>query len=177
MRIVLVITDTTGRSRVFVTETLEAFNVKETREQVSQGKIPSLHIVRTGPGSYLRSNPNAASTDNLDTLSVSAHQFFAMLDHSSLLKSLPGFKKYRQYYDVFLKGMEKLGEEIIIVDSIPRTTKTRVRSKLRPHRRHIFAAAKYFSIDPCTLGAIIIDEIVRMAPFESIAEALDRKSV
>lgn len=172
MPIVLVITDTKGRNRVFVTDTLKAFKLQEALQQAKQGNLPSLHIVRTGPGAYLRGNPNTSAADNLDHLSVSAHQFFAMLDNSSLLKSLYGFKRYWQYYAAFLKTLEELGEEIIIVDSIPRTTKASVRSKLTPHRQLIFAAAKYFSIDPCTLGAIIIDEIVRMAPFESISDAL-----
>ena len=172
MFIVLVITDTAGRNRVFVTETLKAFDVQETREQVLQGKLSALHIVHTGPGSYLRSNPNGADTDNLDSLSVSANKLFASSDNSKLLTSLPGFKRYMEYYAKFLDTLEKLGESIIIVDGIPRTTRERVRSKLTPHRQHILAAATHFSIDSNTLGAIIIDEIVRMAPFESIADAL-----
>lgn len=172
MHIVLVIADTIGKNRVFVTETLKAFDSQETQEQVVQGKLPALHIVRTGQGSYLRSNPNGAAADNLDTLSISAYKLFACSDNSTLLTSLLGLKRYMGYYEKFLDTLEKLGESIIIVDGIPRTTKERVRSKLTPHRKHIFAAAAHFSIDPITLGAIIIDEIVRMAPFESIADAL-----
>lgn len=170
MQVVLVIADSRGKNLVFVTDTLKAYGFDDAIRRTKKGELKSIHVVKSGQGLHLRSNPNQAAGDNLDTLSVSASKLFAVSDDSGFITSLPGFKRYWNYYVHLLEKLERLGEEIIVVDRIPRATKERIRAKLRPHRTLVQDAAEHFSIDPNTLGAIIIDEIARMIPFESIAE-------
>ena len=50
--------------------------------------------------------------------------------------------------------------------------KNKAREKLQSHKELIFEAAKHYNIDPYLLGAIIIDEIARLAPFEDAIELL-----
>ncbi len=41
------------------------------------------------------------------------------------------------------------------------------------HRELVFEAAEKFDIDPYLLGAILIDEIARLIPFESIVDKIE----
>ena len=54
----------------------------------------------------------------------------------------------------------------------PKVPTSAVKKKLLPHRDLIFSAAEKFRIDPYLLGAIMIDEIAQLYPFEQIVDKL-----
>lgn len=131
-----------------------------------------MHVVRTGPGSYIRANPNTMEDDNLDILSISSYKLFAAIDDLSAVAHLPGFRQYWKYYSAYLRTRQKKGEKLIRIGGRPLATHHDVVVTLRPHRQLILDAANHFSIDPNTLGAVIIDEWVRAHIWEEIFDKL-----
>lgn len=93
MHVVLVITDSGGKNLVFVTDTLKAYGLDDAVMRAEKDEWQSIHVVKSGPGSYLRSNPNQAAEDNLDALSISAYKLFAVPDDSRLITFLSGLKR------------------------------------------------------------------------------------
>ncbi|MDP7247449.1 MAG: DUF3892 domain-containing protein [Candidatus Peribacteraceae bacterium] len=172
MKITFVVTDIKGKNLVFSSDTLKTYSLDESVKLVKQNKIDSVHVVRAGAGSYLRTNPNTMEEDNLDYLSLSSYKLFASLDQSSLINSILGLRRYFRDYNRFLEESVKRIDDIIVIDGFRRTTKQRVVTKLKPHREIILKAANHFGIDSITLGAIIVDEIARMLPLEDIIEKI-----
>ena len=90
------------------------------------------------------------------------------MDNINYALTTPAFGNYWRLY----QGSLIRDQPLIVINGHPRITKEAVKVKIQPHRDLIFAAAKKFKIDPYLLGAIIIDEIARMYPFEEIADKL-----
>lgn len=171
MKIILVISDTERINIVFVTDTLIVYSLPEAIKAVQSGKIQSVHTVKTGAGTYLRANPNDAPKDNLEFIAHSSYQLYNAIDKAAFLSG-PGL---RQYWDAYSKSLEQLGlkkDAFIWIAGERSATKEHVISVLHKHRDIIHAAAAHFEIDPYLLGAIMIDEIARMAPFEEIRDAV-----
>ena len=172
MKIILVVTDAKGKNLVFSTNVLRVYSLDESIKLAKEGKLESVHAVKTSQGSYLRTNPNEVGEDNLDSLSISAnHLYLSLDDFTCLLSGKKKFKACKNHLELHFGMIEERGEHVIYVEEHPLITREQVMKKLAPHRKLIIAAAKQFSIDPYTLGAIIIDEIARANPWE---EALDR---
>ncbi len=172
VKIILVTTDTSGRNVVFTSDQMKAHSLEEATKLATKGMLDGIHVVRSGAGSYLRSNPNTVEHDDLDAFSVSSHKLFASLDDLSVVMPLQGFRLYFKLYKAYLKSREKEGETMIMIDGYPRMTREHVTEKLAPHRTLVFDAAAQFSIDPYLLGGIIIDEIARASMFEEILDVL-----
>ena len=177
MKIVLVITDSKGRNLVFSVDSLKAYSLDESVKLSKQGKLESVHAVKTGQGSYIRANPNVVEDDNLDTLSISAYKLFLSLDDIKYLLSKDGYEAYKKYLTFHWRSIEERGEHVIYMDSYPLITNEQVTAKLKPYRNIVLSAAKRFSIDPYTLGAIIIDEISRVSPWEEVLDKLGKSFV
>lgn len=172
MKIILVVTDSKGKNLVFATDTLKAYSLNESIEFSEQGKMDMVHVVKTGQGSYLRAGPNAEESDNLDTLSISAYKLFLSLNDIKYLLSKDGRGAYTEYLAVHWRSIEERGEHVIYIDGYPLITKEQATSKLMPYSNIVTSAAKKFSIDVNTLGAIIIDEIARTNPWEEVLDKL-----
>ena len=172
MKIVLVVTDSKGKNLVFSTDTLKSYSIDESIKLVKQGKLESVHMVKTGQGSYLRANPNEEEDDNLDTLSISSHKLFLSINDVRYLISEDGSEAYTKYLFLHGRSIEERGEHVIHIDGFPLITKEQVTEKLKLHTRTVLAAAKEFSIDPNILGAILIDEIARVSPWEDTMDKL-----
>ena len=170
MKIILVISDTQRRNLVFVTDTLKVYSLPEIIKTVKNRDIQSVHIVKTGAGSYLRTNPNTTSKDNLDFYAHSSYQLNNAIDNAAFVSG-PGLRQYWHAYSESLEKMRLKKDEFIWIEGKKRTTKEHVITILKKYRRIIHNAASHFDIKPYLLGAIMIDEIARMAPFEEIINA------
>jgi hypothetical protein len=146
MKIILVITDSKGKNLVFSTDALKSYSLDETVKLAKEGNLESVHVVKTGQGSYLRTSPNAVDNDNLDTLSVSAYKLFLSLNDIKYLLSKDGREAYRQYLTLHWRSIEERGEHLIYIDGYPLITKEQVTAKLTPHRSLVMNAARKFSI-------------------------------
>ncbi len=171
MKIILVVTDSHGKNLIFSTDSLKAYSLDESIKLAKQGKLDAVHTVKTGRGSYLRVNPNATEDDNLDSLSISANHLYLSLDNFTCLHSPKKFKACAHHLELHFSMIEERGEQVIYIEEHPLITKEQVTAKLKPYRNIVLSAAQKFSIDPYTLGAILIDEIARVNPWE---EALDK---
>ena len=172
MKVVLVITDSKGKNLVFSTDTLKAYSLDEAIKIAAQEKLESVHAVKTGQGSYLRTNPNAVEDDNLDSLSISANHLYFPLDDFTCLLSPKKFKACAHHLEVHFSMIEGRGEHVLYIEKHPLITREQIITKLKPQKRLILAAGKEFFVDPYVLGAIIIDEIARANPWESILDKL-----
>jgi len=169
MKIILVVSDTKQKNLVFVTDTLKALSLSEAVKAVQSGEIQFIHTVKSGAGTYLRTDPNISNKDNLDFISHSSYQLFNSIDDAKFLSGTGLW----QYWNVYSRYLERLGlgnDEFIWIDGERRTTKEHVISILHEHREIIREAAKNLNVDSYLLGAIMIDEIARMAPFEEIRD-------
>lgn len=168
MKIILVATDNRGKNLVFVSDALRAYSLSEAIRLAQEGKLKNIYPVRRGSGVYLRIKTNVSKKDQLEALAISSHRLFASLDDVNYAGTTPSLGKYLRLY----KGAVVQDQPYIRIAKRPDVVKRSVKAKLQPHKNLIFAAAKKFNIDPHLLGAIIIDEIVRMNPFEEIINKL-----
>lgn len=172
MNIILVITDSHGKNLVFVTDTLKPYATSDAAKLIAKGNLTGIYVVRPSTGLYLRSYPNTAKKDNLDTLAISSYKLFSIPSDLNLASKLPVFIPYWKLYQDDLESHKKDGERIIFIDGQSQTTVKYLTEKLAPYRQLIFDAARHFSIDPYLLGAIILDELSRAAIIEEISDIL-----
>ena len=169
MKIILVATDNRGKNLVFVSDALRAYSLSEAVRLAREGALDNVYPVQRSIGVYLRTKPSVPKKEHLDAMAISSHRLFSVADNLSHALSTPIFGNYWPLYRHTLKSGEG---SFIIIDDYALITQERARKKLQPHRDLIFAAAKKFDVYPYLLGAIIIDEIARFAPFEIITDPL-----
>lgn len=169
MKIILVVTDSKRKSIAFVTDELNAFSLEEAIQLALVGKFDGTHIVRSNRCTYLRTNPIVPKSDEIDTLSITATNLFLYAQGARLTDiTSPVLKLFVQLYRDHLNKNEQLlkpvGQPEVLIEN--------VRKKLEQHKPIIIDAATKYEIDPCLLGAILIDEIARLIPFESITDKI-----
>lgn len=171
MKIILVISDTQRRNLVFVTDTMKVYSLPEAVKAIKNNQIQFVHTVKTGVGTYLRTNPNVTEKDNLDFIAHSSYQLYNAIKDATFISG-PGL---RSYWNTYSKSLEQLGlkkDVFIWIEGERMTTKEHVISILHKHQAIIHKAANHFDIDSYLLGGIMIDEISRMAPFEEIRDVV-----
>lgn len=169
MKIILVATNADGKNLVFVSDTLRAYSLPEAIDLAKQGKLKNIYPVRRDTGVYLRTKRGLPKKDQLDNSAVSSYRIFSAPDDLYHALSTPIFGNY---WPLYKHALEESGGSFIIINDYALITKERARKKLQPHRDLIFAVAEKFDIDPYLLGAIIIDEIARFAPWEMVTDLL-----
>src|SRR3989344_4440319 len=177
MKIVLVITDSRRKNLVFVTDTLKTISIDEAVALVDKGKIEGTHIVRKATGAYIRTNPGVPKSDELETLSLTSKAAFSYLQDSETAVSTPALTNYLKLY---LASLTEGGPFIEPVKEKEKTYKVLtvvIKEKFLQYDSIIFSGAEKFNVDPYLLGAIIIDEIARMQPFENILDKLQAKII
>jgi hypothetical protein len=76
---------------------------------------------------------------------------------------------------VYQKNLEtkaEKGEVIIAIEGRSFSTEPHVREVLGSVKDIVFAASRQFKIDPYLYGGILVDEIVRLAPFEELTDKI-----
>ena len=167
MKIILVITDSKRKNLVFISEFFKTLSLQDAINEVSLGKLEDIFVVNNKFGKYLRSAPNTLVKDNLDKLSVSPNEIIAYANHTKHFQSTDAISMYAAQYIASIIELDKPFLETVDGD---RELVVRVKDKIISHGNLIIKSAKEFNIDPYLLGAIIIDEIVRMSLFEDISD-------
>lgn len=157
MNIILVISNEKGKNILFILDNLMALSLDETINYIKMGKIPEVHVVRTKSGNYVRANPNAIESDNLDLISIrlSAMTKPAKEDAPKVIK------KYYEKRKEYLKEREIKKEKVLYVDGKPKKTEKEVVSHLSRYKDLVLSASKDLKVDKYLLGAILIDEDLR----------------
>jgi hypothetical protein len=173
MKIILVATDSLGKSLGFVSDSMKVLSLAELFPLVSSGRIEGVHIVQSRHGNYIRSAANSTQKDNLDAISISGRDIIFYANQTSHAVSTPAITNYLQLYLASIQEggpflIPSKGKEVLVAD---------IKEKFIPHISLINTAAKEFAIDKYLLGAIIIDELARIHPFEPIINLLESKIV
>ena len=171
MKIILVATDTSRKSVVFVSDTRQVFSFEDTKRSIRGGVLEDMYIVNGKRGEYIRSFPNNSPKDNLDTLSISGRDIIAHIQQTKHAVSTPPISNYLERY---LASLDE-GKPFIIPIGQEKVLVADVKAKFTPHKSLITTAAKEFAIDRYLLGALIVDEIARQHPFEEIIDLLSLK--
>lgn len=169
MNIILVVTNARRRNSIFVSDSLKVLSLQETIREVSLGMVENLFVVRGKYRTYVRSLPNTSKKDNLDARSVSVAD---IIEHAQGIKHAQSTSPISTYTARYVASFKEKGGPFLKPVGEHRVRILDVRNALVPHAWIIMQAAKEFDIDPYLLGAILIDEIARMAPFESIVDFL-----
>ena len=168
MKIILAVAGAKGKNVVFVSDTLRAYPLEEAVHLAKDGGFEGVYAVNGKHGAYLRTRPSVPKTEELKTLAVSSHQLFDFANAAGTALSHLALNQYLQLYERTLKRRERL--PFIAIGGIARVSKKAAQEKLQSHKGWIFEAAKEFNVDPYLLGAIIIDELARFAPWEPITD-------
>ena len=175
MKIILVVTDQKGKNIGFVSDDTRAYSLEETFRLIKSGKLDA-RIVKGSSGNYVRSMSNTDGKDNFDYISVSGRDIISYVQETSHSVSTPPITHYLERYLASLKE----GQAFIIPfgkNKFLKVLTVDVKDKIVPHAPIIAAAAKEFDIDQYLLGAIIIDELARLLPFEEIVNQLGAQIV
>src|SRR3989344_2380315 len=171
MKIILVATDSKTKSVVFVSDTGQVFSLKETVRLIYSKSLGGVYIVRCRYGEDIRSTANNALEDNLDTLSVSGRDIILYTNQTKHAVSTPPISTYLEHYLASLAE----GKPFIVPIGQKKVLVADIKSKFISHISLIITAAKEFDVDRYLLGAILIDEIARLHPFEEILDLLGLK--
>jgi len=158
MKIQFVIEDEKGKNILFITDSGYPLSVEEAINATQNESLQNTHIVNSEI-SFIRSNPNKTEQDNLDTLILSYSQLEHGLKSYDSIKDIPAIQEFEK---IRMENIKADYSNYIIVDSIPRKTKAQVIYHLNKYKSIILKAAAAQNIDPATLGAILVDEYLRM---------------
>lgn len=167
MKITLVVTDMRRKSVVFISNTLRILSLDEALRAATMGDLENAYSVQGKYGTYLRSLPNTSEKDNVDTLSVTAADIMVHANRTRHFQSTDAISMYVAQYSASILEQGKPFIETVDGD---KAFVSSVRDIIKFHSKIILQAAKEFDVDPYLLGAILIDEIVRLFPFEDIQD-------
>ena len=168
MKFILVVTDTRGKNLAFVSRELQTLSLREATEAVRRGDVAGAYVVERKTGAYIRTKASVPKLEQFEKLSISNKHLFSYTNDARHAISTPALSRYVELY---LESVRD-GQDFIVPIGQPKVLSAAVKEKLVPQRTNIFAAAKTFGIDPYFLGALLIDEIARLKPFEEITDAL-----
>ncbi|MBI4093796.1 hypothetical protein HY417_02435, partial [Candidatus Kaiserbacteria bacterium] len=170
MKIRLVVTDTSGKNLVFVSDSLTISPLEEAIRLASKGEMYGTHVVQRKSGAYIRTSPDVPKKDEFEQLSISGREIISYAQGTHAV-STPALSEYLRLYIASLQAGQ------LYIDPIgqPRVLTATVREKFEPHRSIMLSAAERFSIDVNILGGIVIDELSRVHPFEKIIDLLGLK--
>src|SRR3989338_4986625 len=168
MKFVLVVTDTRGKNLAFVSRELQTLSLIEATETVRRGDVAGAYVVERKTGTYIRTKASVPKMDQFEKLSISSKLLFSYTNDARHAISTPALSRYVELY---LESVRD-GQDFIVPIGQPKVLSAAVKEKFTPQRAIVFTAAETFGIDPNLLGAILIDEIARLKPFEEITDAL-----
>ena len=166
MKISFVITNTRRKSIAFVADTFDTFSLDEAVRAVKNKLFENVYLVSGTVGTHIRSNPDASANNNIDAISITGPQLIAIAQ--GIIRPMLTIQKYIARYIASIANTKSFIEP---VDSF-RVPTSVVQRVFESHSDIIKKAAQEFSIDQYILGAILIDEIARLAPFEPIVEKM-----
>lgn len=166
MKIVLIVTNSNRKNLVFISNELDVCSLEKAIQLTHKKQIKGAHVVQQGNNTYIRTNPSVVKSEEFDTLSVTLGNLLLYAQNARLTKLTPAL---RVFIDLYLAHLKKNAQLINPVGQ-PQVLAISVRKKLVQHKDIVFEAAEVFGIDPYLIGAILVDEIARLDPFEEIID-------
>jgi hypothetical protein len=166
MKFVLVVTDTRGKNLAFVSRELQTLSLKEATEAVRRGDVTGAYVVERKTGTYIRTKSSVPKLEQFEEIAVPFKNLLSYAQGVSV--NSPPLSKY---IDAYTASLQK-GQLVIRPVGYVSILAANVKNRIDPRSEDIFDAARQFSIDPYLLGAILIDEMARLLPFEPMIDAL-----
>ena len=169
MKIILSVKNYFGKNVAFVSDTLKIFLLEEIVEITKRGQVEGVYVVKSAKGSYLRSKKSISKNLHLDAISVGSDDIVSFINNK-ISESTPILDAYVALYN---KSLSEGDAPIIkLVENNLYASTAIVKEKLLSGKEIIYESAEHFNLDPFQLGAILIDEIARMSPFEEIVDQI-----
>ena len=168
MKFILVVTDAHGKNLAFISRELQTLSLTEATEAVRRGDVAGAYVVERKTGAYIRTKVSVPKLEQFEKLSISSKRLFSYTNDARNAVSTPALSRYVELY---LESVRD-GQDFIVPIGQPKVLSAAVKERLVPQKTNIFTAATTFEIDPYLLGAILIDEIARLKPFEEITDTL-----
>ena len=170
MKIILVITNTKRKNLVFVSDNLKVLSLKEAVDAAGSGDIEGAYMVERKTGAYVRTKQGVPKKAEFEYLSVTGRDLVRYLQGNYAV-STPAISDFTKRYFASLEEgrayIQPVGHPKFL-----RILTADVKEKLLSHRDIIKRVAAQFSIDQYLLGAMLVDEIARLLPFEDALESL-----
>ncbi|OGC21944.1 hypothetical protein A2310_04005 [candidate division WOR-1 bacterium RIFOXYB2_FULL_37_13] len=161
MDIILRVINRSTKKELFIDNNLKIYDKEEVLLFITQQKINNLSLAKRNGKTYIKSKPNAKTTDNIFSKSISSTELISF--YKNYTKAITD-KNIKKYDDVRRKQQKK--NFITIKDDkgdfVSTKTDNDIKNHLKKYKGVIFKAAREQKIDPFLLGAILIDEYCRM---------------
>jgi hypothetical protein len=172
MKILLAVSDTKQKTQVYVTDDGRLHTALEMIELVRAGKVPHMHVVVRKGIEYVRANRGGVKLHGIDRITLRAREFVLEDNRARILQDT-SLVPYWDYYQTKILAADNEGALYVAIgddEQICLATRDMVRERLLPLKQYIYDAAHRFSVDEKLLAGIVVDEIVRMVPFEEIRD-------
>lgn len=175
MKFILVVTDSHGKNLAFVSKEMQTLSLVEATEAVRRGDVAGAYVVERKTGAYIRSKITVPKQEQFEKIAIPIKNLLLYAQGILSVDNTPALKTYASLLTSSLPSDQPF---ITLAGQPPWKVLTAdVKRTIIPQRANIFASANTFSIDPYLLGAILIDEIAQLNPFEEILDALGVKII
>ena len=175
MKFVLVVTDTKGKNLAFVSKELQTLSLAEATEATRRGDVAGAYVVERKTGAYIRSKKSVPKLEQFEKIAVSFKSLLLYAQGAYSAENIPALKTYA---DLFTSSIKTDQPFITLAGQPPWKVLTAdIKRNVIPQRANIFASANTFNLDPYLLGAVLIDEVAQLNPFEEIFDVLGVKII
>ncbi len=174
MKIILTIKNSLDKNIAFVTDDLRVFLLAQIVDLTRRDQIEGIYVVKKNTGVYLRSKRDIPKNMQLDAIAINSDDISSFVD----LRTSGSTPILSQYTILYNKSLTD-GDQPILkpVGNNSYASTAAVKEKVVSVKQIIYKAAAYFNLDPFQLGAILIDEIARLAPFEEITDSMSVRDI
>ncbi len=172
MKIILAVEDDKGRSSLFVGDDGMVYTLAEVIALTKSGQVSGLQAATRNGVSYLRASRQRVGIPALQDVSISTKSVFFITGNTTSVFSHTQFRPFWDFYQDQLVKEAAQGKLIVSADGQPFDTRDHIETVLLSYKAYLYSAAQQFRIDPYLLAAICIDETIRLAPFEEIAQKI-----
>jgi len=175
MKFILVVTDSHGKNLAFVSKEMQILSLAEATEAVRRGDVAGAYVVERKTGAYIRSKITVPKLEQFEKIAIPIKNLLLYAQGVHSVENIPALKTYTSLFSSSLLSDQPF---ITLAGQPPWKVLTAdIKRKIIPQRENIFASANKSNIDPYLLGAILIDEIAHLNPFEEILDALGVKII
>lgn len=177
MKVVLAIENSKGKNTYFIADDGKVYSAGDAVALARSGQIDDVRVATRNGVPYLRTNRKRNTQFTLQEITVAETLLLRTATNTSNFLSQPAYRPYWAWYQKYLENQAQNGVVRIAVDGYYFSTDAHVRETLAPLKEYVFGAGQRFSVDPYLLGGILVDEIVRFAPFEEITDKLQLRAL
>lgn len=167
MRIFLIVTNTTRKSLIFFSNTFKMMTLDEVIRNAKNNELDDVFVVNGKYGEYIRSIPNSISQDNLDSKSITAQD---ILDYANSNRHFLSTDAISIYVAHYIASIQSTGSPYIKTEEGHMAYQDQVKKIISAHRVLFKDVGTEFGVDHYLLAAVVIDELVRLAPFEFVTD-------